>query len=100
MRKPGSEDTHWRQRNSFCFCTSEENKVTSGKLINFCSILLTPVSCFSILIINVYATFVEKKMVRAACVPCHGSKCPLLTVFIFFLSARVTFLQEGVNLGF
>ena len=39
-------------------------------------------------------------LVRAACVRCHGTKCPLLTAFFLFLSLRVTFLPEGVIVGF
>ena len=43
-------------------------------------------------------------LIRAACVPCHGTKCPLLTFFLllsfFLLSAWVTFLPEGVIVGF
>ena len=37
-------------------------------------------------------------LVRAACVRCQGTKCPLLTAFFLFslLSAPVTFLAEGV----
>ena len=40
-------------------------------------------------------------LVRAACVCCHGTKCPLLTAFFlsFFLSTCVTFLPGGVLLG-
>ena len=40
------------------------------------------------------------KLVRAACVRCHGTKCVLLTAFFFSLSAWVTFLPEGVIVGF
>ena len=45
-------------------------------------------------------------LVRAAYVRCHGTKCPLLAMlFLFFLlsfslSARVTFLPEGLIVGF
>ena len=40
------------------------------------------------------------KLVRAACVRCHGTKCPLLTAFVpFFLSVCITFLPEGVFVG-
>jgi hypothetical protein len=45
--------------------------------------------------------------VRAACMCCHRTKCPLLTVFFLFLyfsiflsSPTLTFLQEGVIVGF
>ena len=41
--------------------------------------------------------------VRAACVCCHGTKGPLLTAFFLlflFLSPTLTFLQEGVMVGF
>ena len=39
----------------------------------------------------------------AACVRCHGTKCPLLTAFFFFFflsSPAVTFLPEGVIVRF
>ena len=42
-------------------------------------------------------------LVQAACMCCHGTKCPLLTFFLllFFLSfAKFTFLPEGVIVGF
>ena len=42
-------------------------------------------------------------LVRAACVRCYETKCPLLTaaLFLFLLSLRqVTFLPEGVIVGF
>ena len=39
------------------------------------------------------------KLARAACVRCYGTKCPLLTAF-FFPSPTVTFLPEGVIVGF
>ena len=41
-------------------------------------------------------------LVRAACVHCQGTKCPLLTAFFlsFFLSPTLTFLQEGFIVGF
>ena len=36
------------------------------------------------------------KLVRAACVRCHGTKCPLLTaLFLFLFSPTLTFLPEG-----
>ena len=41
----------------------------------------------------------SRKLVQAACMHCHGTKCPLLTVF-FSLSPCVTFLPEGVIVGF
>jgi cell division protein FtsW (lipid II flippase) len=35
------------------------------------------------------------KLARAACVRCHGTKCPLLTaLFLFFLSAGLLFSKE------
>ena len=45
------------------------------------------------------------KLVRKACLHCHGTKRPLLTAFFslsFFLSLSptLTFLQEGVIVGF
>ena len=40
------------------------------------------------------------KLVRAACVRCHGTRCPLLTALFLFLSSEVvTFLPEGVSVG-
>jgi hypothetical protein len=41
-------------------------------------------------------------LARAACVRCHGTKCPLLMALFLFLSSfrRVTFLPEGVIVGF
>ena len=47
----------------------------------------------------------NRKLVWATCVRCHGTKCPLLTGFFFFLylslsSASVSFLPEGVIIGF
>ena len=37
----------------------------------------------------------------SGCMRRHGTRCPLLTAFYFFLSlCRVTFLQEGVIVGF
>ena len=49
---------------------------------------------------------VSNILVRAACMRCHGTKCPLLTAFFFFSfslsssSEVVTFLPEGVIIWF
>ena len=37
-----------------------------------------------------------RMLVRAACVRCHGTKCPLLTAF-FLLSAGLLFSQKGLS---
>jgi hypothetical protein len=37
------------------------------------------------LIVNI--DLVSRKLAQAACVRCHGTKCPLLTAFCFFLSS-------------
>ena len=49
-------------------------------------------------------TLYKYKLVRAACVRCHGTKCPLLTAFFSLLSSLslspdVTFLPERVIVG-
>ena len=36
----------------------------------------------------------------SGCVRCHGTKCPLITAFFSLLSPDVTFLPEGVIVGF
>ena len=43
---------------------------------------------------------VRSILVRAACVRCHGTKCSILMAFVSLLSARVTFLQEGIIVEF
>ena len=46
---------------------------------------------------------ISAKLARAACMRCHGTKCPLLTAFFlsfFFSSPTLTFLPEGVIVGF
>jgi hypothetical protein len=40
------------------------------------------------------------KLVRAACVRCHRTKCPLLTAFFLLSSLCFTFLPEGLIVGF
>ena len=49
----------------------------------------------------------EAELVRAACVCCHGTKCPLLiavfslfSLFLLSSSPLVTFLPEGIIIGF
>ena len=50
---------------------------------------------------NVVAILNGILLVRAACVRCHETKCPLLTAFFsILLSEVVTFLPEGVIVGF
>ena len=45
---------------------------------------------------DVYSCINILKLFRAACVRCHGTKCPLLTAFVLsLLSTRVTFLRRG-----
>ena len=39
-------------------------------------------------------------LVRVACVCCHGTKCPLLTAFFSLSLPVVTFLRQGVIVGF
>ena len=49
-------------------------------------------------------SLVDVILVRAACVRCHGTKCPILAAFFLFffflLTNSLTFLPEGVIVGF
>jgi hypothetical protein len=45
-------------------------------------------------------TVVFIHLVRAALVRCHGTMCPVLTVFFSLLYAAITFLPKGVIKGF
>ena len=44
----------------------------------------------------------SKQLARAACMHCHGTKCPLLTVlfFFFFSLAMLLFSQKELSKGF
>ena len=43
---------------------------------------------------------VQDKLVRAACVHCRRTKCPLFTAFfLFFLLLALLFFQKGLSLG-
>ena len=42
----------------------------------------------------------RQTLARAACVRSHETECPLLTAFLSLLSALVTFIPEGVTVGF
>ena len=45
--------------------------------------------------------YMGEQLARAACVRCHETKCPLLMAFFsLLLTEVVTFLPEGVNVGF
>ena len=61
-------------------------------------------SLFSGLILEPITTFLWSMvamLVRAACVRCHGTKCPLLTTFFFsfFLLLHLLFSQKGLSNG-